>query len=290
MSNPTLNVEQPAPSKEHPRHQLVIEPSKGWVSIKLGELIEYRELLAFLAWRDISVRYKQTVLGIAWAVIQPFFTMVVFSIFLGGFAKVPSDGLPYPIFAFAALLPWQYFSTAMQNASQSLVGQQQLLSKVYFPRLIIPLSAMLPGLVDFAIAFVVLLGMMLFYGIAPTANVIWLPLFLLLSLIASLGVGLWLGALNVRYRDVRYAVPFLIQLWMFASPVVYPTSMVSENWRLIFNLNPMTGVIEGFRWALLGKGTAPDAWLLVSAITSVVLLITGMYYFKRMERTFADIV
>jgi len=288
LSNSTLNVEQQTPAKPH--RQLVIEPSKGWASIRFGELIEYRELLAFLAWRDISVRYKQTLLGVAWAVIQPFFTMVVFSIFLGGFAKIPSDGLPYPIFAFAALLPWQYFSTAMQNASQSLVGQQQLLSKVYFPRLIIPISAILPGLVDFVIAFVVLLGMMLYYGIAPTINIIWLPLFLLLSLTTSLGVGLWLGALNVRYRDVRYAVPFLIQFWMFASPVAYPTSIVSEQWRLIYNLNPMTGVIEGFRWALLGKGTAPDVWLLVSAFTSLVLLTSGAFYFRRMERTFADIV
>ncbi len=268
----------------------VIRPSRGWVALKLRELWEYRELLYFLAWRDVSVRYKQTVLGAAWAIIQPFFTMIVFSIFFGRLAEIPSDGVPYPVFSYTALLPWQYFSTAMTNSSNSLVGSANLLSKVYFPRLVIPIASILPAVVDFVIAFVVLLALMLFYGIMPTWNVIWLPLFLLLALVTALGVGLWLSAMNVQYRDIRYTVPFLIQFWMFASPVAYPSSMVPERWRALYALNPMVGVIEGFRWALLGTNTAPGPLVAVSAVMALVLLVSGAFYFRRMEKTFADVV
>lgn len=269
---------------------LRIRPASGWVAVDFGELWRYRELLGFLAWRDISVRYKQTVLGAAWAIIQPLFSMIVFTLFFGKLAKIPSDGLPYPVFSYAALLPWTYFATAMSSSSNSLVGSQNLLTKVYFPRLTIPFASVLPALLDFAIAFVVLLGMMVWYGIAPTANIIWLPVFLLLALVTALGVGLWLSALNAIYRDVRYVVPFMVQFWMFASPVTYPASMVPEQWRSLYGLNPMVGVIEGFRWSLLGSGQAPGPMMLVSTAASVVLLISGLYYFKRMERSFADII
>lgn len=268
----------------------IIQPSKGWVSLKLDELWHYRELLLFLAWRDISVRYKQTVLGAAWAIIQPFFTMLVFSLFFGKLGKIPSDGVPYPIFTYAALLPWQYFATALAGSGDSLVGNANLLSKVYFPRLVIPIASVLPAIVDFIIAFVVLLGMMFFYGIMPTWHIVWLPLFLLLALVTSLGAGLWLSAMNVQYRDIRYAIPFLIQFWMFASPVAYPSSLVPDQWRLLYGLNPMAGVIEGFRWALLGTETAPGLMVVVSAGVAVVLLLSGAFYFRRMEKTFADVV
>ena len=268
----------------------VIEPSRGWVSIKFHELWRYRDLLFFLAWRDISVRYKQTLLGAAWAIIQPFFSMVVFSLFFGRLAGIPSDGVPYPIFSYAAMLPWTYFSTAMGNSSNSLVGSANLLTKVYFPRLVIPLASVVPALVDFAIAFLVLLGMMLFYRVAPTWNVLWLPAFLLLALVTALGVGLWLSAMNVQYRDVRYAVPFLVQFWMFASPVTYPSSIVPEQWRTLYGLNPMAGVIEGFRWALLGTETSPGPIIAASSTAALLLLVSGAFYFRRMEKTFADVV
>jgi len=268
----------------------IIEPSRGWLSLNLRELWEYRDLLFFLAWRDISVRYKQTVLGAAWAIIQPFFSMVVFSLFFGRLAKIPSEGVPYPIFSYAALLPWHYFATAMASSSDSLIGSQNLLTKVYFPRLVIPLASVIPAMVDFAIAFVVLLGMMLFYRIVPTWNIVWLPAFLLLALVTALGVGLWLSAMNVKYRDIRYAVPFLVQFWMFASPVTYPSSLVPETWRALYGLNPMAGVIEGFRWALLGTQTAPGPMTAVSALAALLLLLSGAFYFRRMEKTFADVV
>ena len=268
----------------------IIEPSRGWISLKLKELIEYRDLLFFLAWRDVSVRYKQTVLGAAWAIIQPFFSMVVFSLFFGHLAKIPSEGLPYPIFSYAAMLPWQYFATATTNSSNSLVGSSSLLTKVYFPRLVIPLASVLPPVIDFAIAFVVLLGMMVYYGIAPTWNVLFLPLFLLLALVTALGVGLWLSAMNVQYRDIRYAVPFLVQFWMFASPVTYPSSLVPEQWRALDGINPMASVIEGFRWALLGTTSGPGPMTAVSAVAALFLLVSGAYYFRRMEKTFADVV
>jgi lipopolysaccharide transport system permease protein len=267
-----------------------IEPPRGWVDLGLGEFWDYRELLYFLVWRDIKVRYKQTALGAAWAVIQPFFTMVVFSLFFGRLAGIPSDGVPYPIFSYVALVPWTYFANGLTLSADSLVGSANLIRKVYFPRLAIPVSAVLAGLVDFCIAFAVLLGLMAFYGIAPTANIVWLPVFVLLSIATALGVGLWLSALNVQYRDVRYVVPFVIQFWMFATPIAYPSSLLREPWRTIYGINPMAGVVEGFRWALLGTSQAPGAMFAVSALAAALMLISGAFYFRRMERTFADIV
>ncbi len=269
---------------------LLIEPTRGWVSLKLHELWEYRELLYFLTWRDIKVRYKQTALGAAWAIIQPLMTMVVFSLFFGRLAKVPSDGAPYPIFSFAALVPWTFFANGLTQSANSLVGSERLISKVYFPRLVIPISTVFSGIVDFALAFVLLLLMMVFYGVVPTLNIIWLPFFLLLALIASLGTGLWLSALNVEYRDVRYVVPFITQFWMFATPIAYPSSLLSEPWRTLYGLNPMVGVVEGFRWALLGTGSPPGPLTWVSLAASLILLIAGAFYFKRMEKNFADVV
>jgi lipopolysaccharide transport system permease protein len=267
-----------------------IQPAKGWVGIHFRELWHFRDLLYFLVWRDLKVRYKQTVLGAAWAVIQPFFTMVVFSIFFGRLAGVPSDGIPYPLFAFAGLVPWTFFSNALSQSSNSLVGNQHLITKVYFPRLVIPVSAVLSGTLDFVIAFIVLLGMMIYYGVYPGIAVFTIPLFFLLALITALGTGLWLSALNVEFRDVRYIVPFLTQFWLFATPVAYPSSMLSEPWRILYGLNPMVGVVEGFRWALLGKPVLSGSMLAISVITAFVLLVTGALYFRRMERTFADIV
>lgn len=269
---------------------LTIRPRRGWVSLGLGELWQYRELLFFLTWRDIKVRYKQTVLGVLWAILQPLLTMVVFSLFFGGLAKIPSDGLPYPIFSFAALVPWTFFANALGQSSNSLVGSASLLRKIYFPRLVIPLSSVIAGAVDFILAFGVLLVMMAFFGIAPTANVIFLPLLLVLSTTTALGVGLWLSAMNVQFRDVRYTVPFLTQLWLFATPIAYPSSLLDEKWQLVYSLNPMVGVVEGFRWALLGTETAPGPMILVSALASLVLLVSGAFYFRRLERSFADLV
>ncbi|MCK6630313.1 MAG: ABC transporter permease [Anaerolineae bacterium] len=267
-----------------------IEPSKGWVSLKLHELWEYRELLYFLIWRDIKVRYKQTILGAAWAIIQPFFTMIVFSLFFGKLAKVPSDGIPYPIFSYAALVPWTFFAQGLSQASNSLVGSSNLIKKIYFPRLAIPVATVLAGIVDFVLAFAVLILLMLYYGIVPTANVLWLPLFLLLALITSLGTSLWLSTMNVQFRDVRYTVPFITQVWLFATPIAYPSSLLSEPWRTLYGINPMAGVVEGFRWALLGADTAPGPIILVSTTAALVLLVSGAFYFRRMEKTFADVV
>ncbi|HLF26884.1 MAG TPA: ABC transporter permease [Anaerolineae bacterium] len=267
-----------------------IEPSKGWVSLKLRELWAHRELLYFLTWRDIKVRYKQTVLGAAWAVIQPFFTMVVFSLFFGRLAKVPSDGIPYPIFSYAALVPWTFFAQGLNQASNSLVIGAKLIKKVYFPRLVMPIATILAGVIDFALAFVVLLVMMLVYGIVPTANIVWLPLFLLLALVTSLGVSLWLSALNIQFRDVRYTVPFITQFWMFVTPIAYPSSLLEEPWRTLYGINPMAGVVEGFRWALLNTATTPGPILIVSTLTALILLVSGAFYFRRMERYFADVV
>jgi len=269
---------------------LRIEPSRGWVSLKLNEFWEYRELLYFLIWRDVKVRYKQTVLGAAWAVIQPFFTMAVFSLFFGRLAQVPSDGVPYPIFAYTGLVPWAFFSNGLTQASNKLVGSSGLITKIYFPRLVIPVAAVLSGIVDFFLAFLVLLGMMMYYVIFPTLNTLWLPLFLLLALITALGVGLWLSAMNVRFRDVQYVVPFLTQFWLFATPVAYPSSLLPEPWRTLYGLNPMVGVVEGFRWALLNTAAAPGPMIAVSAVISLALLVSGAFYFRRMEKTFADIV
>jgi len=269
---------------------IVIRPSHGWASLNLHDLWRYRELIGFLAWRDIQVRYKQTALGIAWAVIQPAFTMIIFSIFFGRLAGIPSDGLPYPIFAYCALLPWQLFSQAVTESSNSLVANQNLITKVYFPRLVIPLSTIATGMVDFVIAFGMLIGMMGYYRIVPSQAVLMLPVFVLLAVAAALAVGLWLSALNVQYRDVRYTIPFLTQVWLFATPIAYPSSLVPEEWRLLYGINPMVGIVEGFRWALLGVGKAPGALLFVSTAVTMLLLGSGLSYFRRMERTFADLV
>jgi homopolymeric O-antigen transport system permease protein len=267
-----------------------IEPSRGWISLKLHELWEYRELLYFLAWRDIKVRYKQTALGAAWAIIQPFFTMIVFSIFFGRLAGIPSDGVPYPIFSFAALVPWTFFANSLTQSSNSLVSSANLIQKVYFPRLAVPIATVFSGIVDFFLAFFMLLAMMLYYGLVPTLNVIWLPAFFILALVTSLGVGLWLSALNVRFRDIRYIVPFLVQFWMFSSPIAYPSSLLSEPWRTLYGLNPMVGVIEGFRWGLLGTSSAPGGIIAVSSLMAIAIAVGGAFYFRRVEKTFADIV
>ncbi len=267
-----------------------IRPASSWTSIGFNELWEYRELLYFLIWRDVKVRYKQTALGAAWAIIQPLFMMLVFSLFFGRLGGIKSDGFPYPIFVFCALLPWQLFAHALTESSNSLVANERLITKVYFPRLVVPMAAVLGGLVDFAVAFVILLLMMFYYGITPTWTIVALPAFLLLAIMTALGVGLWLSALNVKYRDVRYTINFLIQFWLFATPVAYSSSIVPEKWRALYGLNPMAGVVEGFRWALLGKSDPPGALLGVSVTVVVVLLIGGLYYFRRTEQEFADVV
>jgi lipopolysaccharide transport system permease protein len=268
----------------------VVKPSKGWISLRLRDLWEYRELFYFLTWRDIKVRYKQTVLGGAWAIIQPFFTMVVFSLFFGKLAKVPSDGIPYPIFAYAALVPWTFFANGLSQSSNSMVENANLIKKVYFPRMVVPISSVISGVVDFVLAFLVLLGMMFFYGIFPTKNIIWLPLLLVMAFVTALGVGLWFSALNVQFRDVRYTVPFLTQFWLFATPIAYPSSLLSEPWRTFYGINPMVGVVEGFRWALLGTDTAPGPIIIVSSLVALALLVGGAFYFRRMEKSFADVV
>lgn len=267
-----------------------IEASSSWVALQLAELWRYRELLYFLTWRDIKVRYKQTALGAAWAIIQPFFTMVVFSLFFGRLAKVPSDGVPYPIFAYAGLVPWTFFANGLNQSSASIVGSANLIRKVYFPRLAVPLASVLAGVVDFLLAFAILLAMMAYYSVPVTAATLWLPLFVVLALVTALGVGLWLSALNVKYRDIRYVVPFLTQFWMFATPIAYPSSLLPEEWRTVYAINPMVGVVESFRWALAGTDTAPGPMIAVSAATSVLILIGGAFYFRRMEKDFADIV
>ncbi|MGF1504050.1 MAG: ABC transporter permease, partial [Anaerolineae bacterium] len=260
------------------------------VSHKLREVWEYRELLYFFIWRDIKVRYKQTVIGAGWAIIQPFLTMVVFSVVFGGLANLDSDGVPYPIFSYTALVPWTFFANGLAKSSNSLITSAGMLKKIFFPRLIIPIANVTSGIVDFVLAFVVILGMMLFYQIAPTANVIWLPYQLLLALETSLGVGLWLSALNVQFRDVRYVVPFLSQFWLYATPIAWSTTYVPQQLRPLLGINPMAGVIEGFRWALLGTETNPLPMISISTGVAVVLLVSGMFFFRRMEKTFADVV
>lgn len=282
----TTSALQPA----HDVPILRIEPSRAWVALGLRELWKYRELLYFLTWRDIKVRYKQTALGATWAIIQPLLTMVVFSLFFGKLAKMPSDGIPYPVFSFAALVPWTFFANGLSQSSASVVGSANMIKKLYFPRLVIPISSVLSGLVDLALAFVVLVAMMLYFGIVPTGNVVWLPALVLLALVTSLGVGVWLAALNVQFRDVRYTVPFLTQVWLFGTPIAYPSSLLSEPWHTLYGLNPMAGVVEGFRWALLGSNTAPGPLIGVSSVAALALLVSGLYYFRRMERTFADVV
>jgi lipopolysaccharide transport system permease protein len=292
--NPAAAVERGAGDSELSNLPVTyIRPSRGWRSLDLRELWQYRELLYFLVWRDVKVRYKQTALGASWAIIQPFFTMVVFSLFFGRLAGVPSDGVPYPIFSFAALVPWTFFANGLTNSANSLVGSQNLLKKVYFPRLAIPTATVLAGAVDFALAFLVLLGMMLFYDIVPTANVLWLVPLLVLALVTSLGVGLWFSALNVQYRDVRYIVPFLVQIWLFTTPVAYGASLLDGlgmHWQLLYALNPMVGVVEGFRWALLGTDTAPGPMIVASSVAAVLILVAGAFYFRRLEKSFADVV
>jgi lipopolysaccharide transport system permease protein len=279
--------DQAAPTE---RERIHITASRGWISLHLGELWSYRELLFFLVWRNVKVRYKQTALGVAWAVLQPLVTMVVFSVFFGRLVGVPSDGLPYPVFTYTALLPWQLFAQALTESSNSLVSSQHLITKVYFPRLVIPLSAVLSGLVDFCFSFFVLLGLLLFYGIAVTLNIVALPVLVLLTLATALSVGLWLSALGVQYRDVRYIVPFLTQSWLFITPIAYSSSLVPERWRGVYGLNPMTGVVEGFRWALLGQTGGTVTLVAVSSVAVALLLIGGLIYFRRAERVFADVV
>ncbi|HUJ12928.1 MAG TPA: ABC transporter permease [Thermoanaerobaculia bacterium] len=271
-------------------HVSVIRATSGFQPLQLGEIWRFRELLYFLTWRDIKVRYKQTALGAAWAIIQPVFMMVVFTLAFGKLAKVPSDGVPYPVFAYAALLPWQLFAHSLTEASNSLVSNERLITKVYFPRLVVPIAAVLGGLMDFAVSFVVLLGLMAYYGIRPGMAIVTLPLFLLLAIGTALGVGLWLSALNVRYRDIRYTIAFLTQLWLFATPVAYPSSLVPVRYRVLYGLNPMAGVVEGFRWALLGKAPPSMSLIAASSIVVVVILTGGLMYFKRMELVFADVV
>jgi lipopolysaccharide transport system permease protein len=269
----------------------VIQPSSGWVPLRLSELWQYREILYFLIWRDIKVRYKQTVIGAAWAIVQPLMTMVVFSIFLGGLAKVPSDGIPYPVFSFCALVPWAFFANGLTQSSQSLVSSSHLITKVYFPRLLIPTARVLAGLPDLGLAFLVLLGIIWYYGLRPSPLlVLWLPAFILLALVTALGFGLWLSALNVKYRDIQHAIPFLTQLWLFATPIAYPASLVPGPWRTLYALNPMVGVVEGFRWTLLGSGDSPGVMSAASALAALVILVTGAFFFRRVERTFADLI
>jgi lipopolysaccharide transport system permease protein len=278
--------------------ETIIEPSHGWVSLKLKELWRYRELLYFFIWRDIKVRYKQTVLGAAWAILVPLMNMVVFSLFFGKLARMPSDGIPYPLWNFAAMVPWQFFANGITQSSNSLISGSNMIKKIYFPRLILPISSVLSGIVDFFLAFLVLLLMMIGYdlfeiegvNIAFTSNLLWLPFFLLLAFVTSLGVGLWLSAMNVQFRDVRHVVPFLTQFWLFATPIAYPSTLIPEPWRIVYGINPMAGVVEGFRWALLNTDSAPGPMLLTSVIAAIVLLVSGAFYFRRMEKTFADVV
>jgi lipopolysaccharide transport system permease protein len=268
----------------------VITPPAGWVTLGLRELWAYRELLYFLVWRDLKVRYKQTGLGLAWAILQPVLTMVVFSVFFGRLVGVPSDGVPYPVFALAGLVPWTFFSYGLTQSSNSVVADQQLVTKVYFPRLAIPVATVLSGFVDFLPGFGVLLALMAYSGIVPLLSVLWVMPLLLLAFVTALGAGLWLAALNVQYRDVRYTVPFISQLWLFATPVAYPSSLLGEPWQTLYGLNPMAGVVEGFRWALLGTDTAPGPMIGVSAAAALLLLIGGMFYFRRTEDSFADVI
>jgi len=282
----TLMLQSEKGQKAH----IVIEPSHSWLRLDLGDLWRYRELLFFLAWRDIKVRYKQTLLGATWAVIQPLLTMIIFSVIFGQLAGLPSEGIPYPVFTYTALLPWQLFAFALTQSSNSLVGSQNLVSKVYFPKLVIPIASVVPGLVDFFISFLVLMGLMAFYGIPLTARLLALPALLLLALMTAMAVGLWLSALNVEYRDVRIVVPFLTQFWMYATPIAYSGTIIPEKWRLLYALNPLTGVVEGFRWALLGKSEGTGVMIWVSTAIVVLLLASGLIYFKHMEDTFADVI
>jgi lipopolysaccharide transport system permease protein len=277
--------------EKHEPTTIYIKPSHGLAALNLRDLWVYRELVFFMIWRELKVRYKQTLLGALWAVIQPVMTMVVFNFLFGKVAKVPTDGIPYPIFAYSALLPWGLFTAALNQGSRSLTSNHNMISKIYFPRLILPISSVLSGLVDFGISFVILIGLMIYYKITPTWDALWaLPLFIILAILTALGVALWLSAINVKYRDVNYALPFLTQFWMFITPVAYSASVISDKWQLVYSVNPMAGVVNGFRWALLGSGAGPDAALWVSVGISILVLVTGLFYFRGMERTFADTI
>lgn len=280
---------------KHEPATIYIKPSTGFTALNLRDLWLYRELVLFMIWRDIKVRYKQTILGATWAIIQPVMTMIVFNFLFVTVARVPTDGIPYPIFSFTALLPWGLFVTALNQASRSLTSNHNMITKIYFPRLVLPVASVLAGLVDFAIAFVILIGLMIYYKVTPAWNVLWaLPLFLLLAIVTALGVALWLSAINVKYRDVNYALPFITQFWLFVTPVAYSSTVISEKlsekWLLIYSLNPMAGVVNGFRWALLGAGNGPDMALWVSVGISLLILISGLFYFRNMEKTFADTI
>ena len=268
---------------------LRITPPTRWWVVPAAELWQARELVYFFVWRDIKIRYKQTAIGAAWAVLQPLLAMTVFTLFFGKLAHIPSEGLPYEVFVYAGLLPWLYFAASLANATNTIVENQRVITKVYFPRLVLPLSAVLSGLVDFGISFVIFAIMMVYYHLRPTMQILWLPAFLLLAVLTALGVGLWLSALNAIYRDVRYVLPFLIQLWLFASPVIYPPSLMSAKWRWLFGLNPMTGVIEGFRWSLAGQGNPPVRLILISTGIVLAVLLSGLAYFQKMETTIADV-
>ena len=268
----------------------LIDPPRRWEALDLRELWKFRELLYLLSWRDIKVRYKQTVIGGAWAILQPFLTMVVFSIIFGQLLKVPSDGVAYPVFSYAALVPWNFFAAALTRSGNSLIADANLISKVYFPRLILPLSAVLSLILDFAIAFVILVLMMFFYNIVPGFAVLTLPLFLVLALMTALACGVWLSAVNIKYRDIAYVIPFLTQFWLFVTPVAYPSTIIPEPWRVFYGLNPMAGVVEGFRWALLGQENPAWDLICVSVLVVLALLISGLFYFRRMEHEFADVV
>jgi lipopolysaccharide transport system permease protein len=280
---------QPSAGQSLPR--TVIQPSQGWAPLNLKELSEYKDVLYFLIWRDIKVRYKQTAIGVAWAVIQPFMTMVVLAVFLGRLAKVPSDGVPYPIFAFAGLVPWAFFAHGLFQSTTSLVASGQLIKKVYFPRLLIPTARVLSGMPDIALSFLLLLGLCWYYGLRPNpAALLWIPIFLALTVVTALALGLWLSALSAKYRDIQHAVPFMIQLWFFATPIAYPASLLDERWRPLYGLNPMVGVVEGFRWALLGTGNPLGLAMVVSSAAALTLLLSGAFFFRRMESTFADVL
>jgi lipopolysaccharide transport system permease protein len=273
-----------------PSPLITIKPSTGWLGLNLPEIWDRRELLYFLTWREVKVRYKQTLLGAAWALLQPLFTMVIFSLFFGRLAKLPSDGIPYPVFAFTALVPWVFFSNGLTQSANSLISNSQLITKIYFPRLLVPTAAVLGGVIDFLLAFGLLILMILWYGVGIHASIVWIPLFLLLAFVTSLGAGLWLAALNVEYRDVRHIVPFLVQMWLFATPIAYPSSLLHEPWHTLYALNPMVGVVEGFRWAILGTKTRPDSVLLISSAIAILALITGALFFRRTEKRFADLI
>lgn len=277
-------------ASERNGNQIDIKPPSKWQAIDLREIWQYRELLYFLAWRDVRVRYKQTVIGAAWAILQPFMTMVVFSVIFGILMEIPTNGVPYPVFSYVALLPWTFFASALTRSGNSLIYDANLISKVYFPRLIIPIAAVISMLIDFVIAFVILIAMMLFYGIVPSMLIFSLPVFALLAFITALGLGLWLSALNVKYRDIAYVIPFLVQFWLFITPVLYPITIIPKNWQFIYSLNPMVGVIEGFRWALLGQQNIPFILLLLSSLVVLAVFISGLFYFRRMEYEFADVV